>query len=287
MPNNVLLEPVQDDLPVRACGRWTAAKLDYVGRYVQAFEFAIRDKFRCRCYIDLFAGPGKNRTRETGNVLLGSPLRALTVQHPFTHYFFVDANPDNIVALRQRCAALPFNPQLMLLVGDSNQQVRAIVAAVRRLPSAIGLAFLDPQALELKWQTVAQLAQVTRMDLIIYYPHMALSRAMPKASDSPDTTAVDEFFGSRSWRQVFHGCRGAKRGLLHRELIDLYKDGLKKLGYTSVLQPGSAFSDEQVMHNSKNAALYRLLFASKDPLGHKLWLGVTRKDVNGQIRLFE
>jgi len=46
--------------------------------------------------------------------------------------------------------------------------------------------------------------------------------------------------------------------------------------------------DEPLMRNAKkNAPLYRLLFASKHPLGSEFWHNVTRRDIHGQRRLFE
>ena len=39
------------------------------------------------------------------------------------------------------------------------------------------------------------------------------------------------------------------------------------------------------MKNKKNAPLYRLLFASKNPLGVKFWREVTKVDADGQLAL--
>ena len=42
-----------------------------------------------------------------------------------------------------------------------------------------------------------------------------------------------------------------------------------------------------LMRNAKHRApLYRLLFASKHPLGHDFWGAITRRDVHGQQLLF-
>ena len=97
------LQPEDDGLPMRKAGVWAFEKLDYLSRYVSVFEASMRDKWQVRNYVDLLAGPGKNRIRGTDTVLLGSPLLALTTKYPFTGYHFVEFAQGNAEALRQRC----------------------------------------------------------------------------------------------------------------------------------------------------------------------------------------
>lgn len=74
---NYLL-PEDDGLPLGNTGKWAAIKLDYLSRYIDIFETAMRQKWRYRNYIDLFSGPGKNRERNSRQVSFGSPLLSLT-----------------------------------------------------------------------------------------------------------------------------------------------------------------------------------------------------------------
>jgi three-Cys-motif partner protein len=101
------LEPKDDGLVVRESGAWAVIKLDYLARYIDVFETAMRQKWPVRYYIDIMAGPGKNRVRESGAILLGSPILALTTRYPFTNYFFADLSEENTMSLKQRCAASP------------------------------------------------------------------------------------------------------------------------------------------------------------------------------------
>jgi three-Cys-motif partner protein len=81
------LLPEDDGLPTRVFGTWTTEKLDYVSRYIYMFETSMKGKpWRQRSYIDLYAGTGKYRAEENGEVLLGSALLALTTEYPFTYY---------------------------------------------------------------------------------------------------------------------------------------------------------------------------------------------------------
>ena len=280
------LQPQDDGLPTRLSGNWAAIKLDYLARYINMFETAMRDKWAIRNYIDLLAGPGKNRVRNSKTILLGSPLLALNIPHPFTGYYFVDKSARYTAALKQRCTSSPFNNRVDIRTGDCNELVNDIVARlIRDDKRSLNLAFLDPSGLELHWTTVAKLASLQRLDLIIYYSQMGFKRYMRMAYRSEGQTAVDLFFGSDNWREVFG--KWENKPELHRALIDLYKTQLGNLGYTEVFRGDEYVGDEPLIRNQlRNVPLYRLLFASKHNLGHKFWREVVRRDIYGQGRLF-
>ncbi len=290
------LQPQDDGLPMRPSGAWVAEKLDYLERYINIFETSMRSKpWRKRHYIDLFAGPGKCFVSETGDVYLGSPLLSLTTPHPFTDYFFVDLNPDNIATLKRRCDVSSTCDHIQYFVGDSNIVVREIVdhiLAVDRLRipgkwSSLNLTFLDPEGLELRWETVATLAQPYRMDLIIHYPQGGLNRYMGQASKAEEQTAVDLFFGGIEWRKLYEEWQNKRTHFgIHRLLMDHYKEKLQELGYKEVLRDDEVGDEPLIRNAKKKAPLYRLLFASKHPLGHDFWRKITRRDIHGQARLF-
>jgi three-Cys-motif partner protein len=288
------LLPHDDGLPMRESGEWVAEKLDYLQRYIDIFEKSMHQKpWRARHYIDLFAGPGKCVVPETGSVYLGSPLLSLTTSYPFTGYFFVDMDPNNVAALQQRCRNVLNRDQIQCFVGDCNAKVQEIVDRIQatdrqHLPnqwSSLNLAFLDPAGLDLRWDTVATLAQPYTMDLIIHYPQGGLNRYMGKACESEELTKVDHFFGGLEWREIYKGCLDKQGSCDHRLLMDLYKDKLQRLNYKEVFRDDEV-GDEPLMRNAKRKApLYRLMFASKNPLGNKFWHDVTRRDVHGKTRL--
>jgi len=111
------------------------------------------------------------------------------------------------------------------------------------------------------------------MDLIINYPEGGLNRFMPNAVVSSNWNQIDSFFGSQDWRSVFYQFRD-KSGL-HRQLIDFYKSNLIRLGYQEVIRADEIGGNEPLVRNTKEAPLYRLLFASKNPLGKKFWQEIT------------
>jgi three-Cys-motif partner protein len=153
---NAFLEPKDDGLPMRNSGPWVREKLDYLQRYIDVFETAMRRKWPSRSYIDLFAGPGKCRLPDK-SVLLGSPLLALNARYPFTSYYFVDCSNRNIEALRQRCSLYRDPDCVELMCEDADNAVQAIVQRLHTnsSESSLNLAFLDPEGLELTWDCSA------------------------------------------------------------------------------------------------------------------------------------
>jgi len=285
--DNYLL-PEEDGLAIRSYGAWTAEKLFYLSRYLRIFSTSMRDKpFRALHYIDLFAGSGKCRGGPGGPVLLGSPLLALTAPQPFDKYLFIEQDPESFAALRTRCQASPRQVHVSVLPGDANALVHDIVQEINSVDrrfregswSSLNLAFLDPEGpADLPWATVEALAGINLMDLIIHYSEGGLNRLMSTCVGSTEENAVDRFFGTRQWRQVYEKPRHG-----HRSLLDLYKDGLTRLGYKQV----RSVEEPLIRNKEKKAPLYRLIFASKHERGNEFWHAVTSRDVYGQRRLLE
>jgi len=286
------LLPEDDGLPARVFGKWTRVKLDYLKRYIDLFETSMRGKPWCaRCYIDLYAGTGKYQIEGQNGFHLGSALLSVTTKHPFTNYYFVDKSEENISILSIRCESMT-SVKKRICTGDANIKVKQIVEEIKSLErnrlkdqwTSLNLAFLDPDGLELEWKTVETLASVNKMDLIIYYSQSGLTRNFDNCINLNTDTDIDRFFGDREWRNIYRTSQHGKSSGVHRKLIDYYKHKLTNLGYKDIkdIEDGA----EPVMKNSKEAPLYRLIFASKHARGHDFWNKVIQKDAFGQTKLF-
>jgi len=283
-PSKNYLEQIDDRLPMRSSGAWAEEKLDYLARYINGFETSMRSKWPVRNFIDLLAGPGKNKIRETSAILLGSPLIALTTPYPFTGYFFVDRSEENTRALNQRCTVSPIYDRVNIRTGDCNKEVDAIIRKIKPDDSrSLNLAFLDPEGFELQWATIEKLASVRRMDLIINYSQMGIERYISQAFNSSKQTKVDLFFGGNEWRTIYATWQGKSE--LQRRLMDHYKAKLRDLGYTEVFRGEGVGTEPLIKNQEKNVPLYSLIFASKHNLGHKIWKSIIRKNVYGQTRM--
>lgn len=290
------LLPEEDGLPARESGEWVKEKLFYVQRYIDTFETAMRNKsWRRRIYIDLFSGPGKCTIRGTNEHILGSPLLALKTQHPFTGYFFNDIEQQNINVLQERSkgSSVP-QDHIHFITGDANQKVVEVVKDIEQsdrvfikgVGSCLNLAFLDPEGLELEWATVEALGKMKTMDLIIHYSQNGLTRNLDKYFNADEDTVIDRFFGDREWRNVYKNALSKRETVgIHRMLIDHYKARLGKIGYVVINDQQQTVREPLIRNTERNAPLYRLIFASKHPLGNKIWNDVTKKNYYGQQNL--
>src|SRR6185436_14386522 len=93
-----------DGLLARKSGGWAKRKHHYLRNYCGVTTVAMRNKFKL-VYLDVMAGPGKCKIKETGEEFAGSPLVAL--EHDFSEYLLIEEEPDLAAALRQRVAAHP------------------------------------------------------------------------------------------------------------------------------------------------------------------------------------
>lgn len=265
-PEKFLLDE-PDGLPTRSSQEYVLYKLNALKYYITVTNTAMRKKWTERYYIDLQAGPGKNNIGD--KVLLGSPLLALTANYPATHFWFNEYDTVNKNALTQRVSSSELNNHVDISQADVNQVVQHITQEIfhrdrtNKKPS-LNIAFLDPEGLELHWSTVAQLAQVTKMDLIINFSTNGILRSIGRKN----TEAVDRFFGTPKWREIYK----AKDSVISRRraLIDFYRQGLERFGYNINIDPNLG-GDDIAVNNSKNSQVYSLIFASKNELGDKFW----------------
>ena len=259
-----------DGLPLRCIGGWSRAKHYYLRRYIYAFTTGMRLKWHNQLYyIDLFAGPGRCRTRETEEEINGSPLLALNTKFPFTSYFFVESNKRTLNILAERCKSHQLYRKIHFIEGDCNERIDEITSKIPL--RSLSLAFIDPTGLHFKFSSMEKLSTTRKIDLIITFPDgMAINRNIKKFLKE-DTCPLDEVIGDRGWRQFKTG----------KEIIKYYREKLQSLGYKVKL------GDEIPIRSiSKKLPLYCLLFASKHPLGYKFWENIGKIEHTGQRTLF-
>lgn len=263
------LEPVDDDLPMRSSNAYAVDKLYALEAYIKMAQTAMKyQNWSSRNYIDLEAGPGKNRIGD--QVYLGSPLIALTKPDPFDRYWFNELEDEPFEALQTRISHYPRKHRVKLLQLDANEAVDLIVnkiiqedqfAASQGTRPSFNIAFLDPLGLEVQWQTVEKLGRIKKMDLIINFSTSAINRNLHQPE------VIDRYFGNQSWRQFINIGDHVQR---RRKMIDLYLEQLKQLGYWILNDDELGYHDIS-MKNTRNAEVYSLIFASKNKLGDKLW----------------
>jgi three-Cys-motif partner protein len=155
-----------DDLPESRTGEWSLEKHLRLFLYLDIFGTGIKDSFANRVYLDLYSGAGKARVTQTGELVLGSPLLALSIRDPFTKYVFCEENELFAEALRERCHRDHPAANAVVLRGDAGALVPDIL---RELPSGrdtLFFCFVDPFDLGFDFRMIERLAAGRKMDFL-------------------------------------------------------------------------------------------------------------------------
>jgi three-Cys-motif partner protein len=148
--------------------------IDTVSSAMSGKWFAIKQGVQ---YVELYAGPGRLVDESTGVEQPGSPMRALSVRKPFTHYVLSDLSQSCVDALSERVGT---RSDVEVVRGNANDADHLEHVARLLNPRALVVAYLDPaRPQDLSWTTVEYLAtKFGFIDLIINLPVNSLMRAI-------------------------------------------------------------------------------------------------------------
>jgi three-Cys-motif partner protein len=198
-----MVAEIEDGLPTPEVGRWAETKYRLIRLYDSLFATGMKDKWDERIYIDLYAGAGQSRIRGTSLVVLGSPLLALSVKHPFDKYIFCEEDPNLINALKARVTRLWPDADVTYITGDCNERINEIS---RKIPTAsanhtvLGLCLVDPFDLGIKFKSIRHLSKWYLDFLCLLALHMDANRNYSRYV-SEESQKVDEFLGSTICRK--------------------------------------------------------------------------------------
>jgi three-Cys-motif partner protein len=170
----------------------------------------------------------------------------------------------NVDALRHRTSK--FGDRVEVIHGDSNARVHDLV---RLLPAGLNLALIDPFGLaQLHFDTLRILSQVEHLDLIVNFPTSDLRRNKEHYLD-PANEVVARALGVPEWRDDLGP------GDIALEAASQFVDSLTALGYTGA-------RNRMIPIMRAGSELYRIIFASKHPVGDRIWNSVARHTPSGQ-----
>jgi len=216
------------------------------------------------CFIDLYCGPGRIQIRDTQGTRYGGALAALDASinsprgkaRPFDKIFIADLESTMVEACEQRLIAMNVGRAIDARVGSASDTATAIA---RELPRrGIHIAYLDPYSLFALPYTVLQaFSKAGNVDLVIHFAAADMSRNLqrPDLWDRFDAVAP-------GWQSVV-GNRSGKAEV-RRRFFEYWLSLVRRLGY------GVGHKARQV-NNSKGREIYRLVLASKHPLGANIW----------------
>ncbi|MFC1892421.1 three-Cys-motif partner protein TcmP [Chloroflexota bacterium] len=263
----------RDGLMPRPIRKWACHKLECFADYLDSYTRS-RPNIQ-RCYLELYASCGRCICTGTDCCIEDASLRAL--KKNLARYIFVVSTRQDAESLERLTKARSAN-NIDIITGNCNN-VKIIRQFLDLIPrSASSLAFLDPPGYRmLRWNTIKHLAahgadwKGNKMELLIAFPlEMALVRNLTR----PECQAsISRLYGDQRWVDIRkHWLEGKIRpDDVRQQLVKLFKDGLKDLGYRYVDS-------------------YRPAAFSKSPFYHLIWASdkdsgaIILKDAWGQPR---
>jgi three-Cys-motif partner protein len=249
-------------------GGWTETKHRLVSLYSELFSSGMKDKWRRRVYVELYAGAGYSRVRGTSRVILGSPLRSLTVKHPFDKYVFCEENTEKMDALKIRVKRTAPAANVAYILGNCNQLVDHILAEIPQgspQDTVLSLCFADPFDIGLKFATIRALSRRYVDFLVLLAVYSDANRAY-KRYVVEDAVKVDEFLGSETWRERWRIAQGEAIAF-PKFLATEFANSMESLGYLAT--PLHAM--KCVRSDEKNLRLYYIALFSRKELAFKFW----------------
>jgi len=234
----------------RQISKWFCHKLECFTDYIEALKDT-----RC-CYLELFAGCGSCTCKGTDCIVDGSELRALKTKNRFAKCIFVVRNQQDAENLEKLTAPLNTDNRVEIITGNCIRErvMRQVFDLIPR--SAASFALVDPPGYtRLRWSTLRKLSahgkdwSGHKMNLLIIFPlEMALLRNLTR----PECEAsINRLYGNQKWQQVRQKRLAGKIGKdkARKQLVSLFKAGLKGLGYRHVedLKP-AGFSNPPYYH---------------------------------------
>lgn len=255
-------------------GYWSEVKLDIIKEYAAAYSrilSAHKQPSLYHVYIDAFAGAGIHISKETGELVAGSPLNALAVQPPFREYHFIDLDGGKVAFLK---ATVGDRRDVHFYEGDCNVKLLTeVFPQVKYSDYRRGLCLLDPYGLHLKWPVLQTAARMKTLEIFLNFPVADMNRNVfwrhPEGVDEGDINRMNEFWGDDSWKNAAYETVPTLFGPLEEkagveEVARAFERRLKEVaGFEYVANPIP-------MRNTKGVILYYLFFASQKPVAKKI-----------------
>lgn len=268
-----------DGLTRGIVGPWSLDKHQRLRRYVYASHGA-RRRFRTEynketSFIDLYCGPGKARIRDLvpEQIIDGSAVTAAKTAAsctPYEKYVIGDLDQDFVSACAKRLHHAGAD-KIEALVGSAEET--AAVAVSKLHQKGLHFAFIDPFNADLPFSVLATLGELNRMDQLIHFSVMDLSRNLNKMKEDGRLDAL-----APGWPSAVKATMGIDE---QRMAVFKHWRGLleNKLRYR--------VSDKIVKVRGPNRAeIYWLVFASRHDLGGKLWKEIADLSPQPQHELF-
>jgi three-Cys-motif partner protein len=165
----IILED-DDSLFIPEVGQWADEKYKLVGGYCDIFTAGMKNKWENLVYVDLFAGAGYAKIKNTNKIRRSSALIALSTPAKFNKYILCEQDEKCFKALKDRVGRHFPDANVEYILGDSNRKIDDIINAIPKHSfeeRVLRFCFVDPFSMNLEFKTIEKLAQVGKIDFLI------------------------------------------------------------------------------------------------------------------------
>jgi len=252
-------------------GYWSEVKLDIVKEYASAYTTIMRKQAYIKkyLYVDAFAGAGYHILKRTGDFVRGSPLNALSIEHPFHEYHLIDLDGDKIDSLRQQVSK---QQKVFFYKGDANEVLLDKVFPLCHYADYHrALCLLDPYALNVDWKVLQTAGQMGSVE--VFYNFMIMDANMnvflrnPEKVSLEQAARMDRVWGDHTWRTAVYNPQQTLFGdtvdikYSNEDIAECFRQRLvDAAGFNYVPKP-------MPMRNEKGSVIYYLFFASPNKTG--------------------
>jgi three-Cys-motif partner protein len=269
---NETLYGIEDGLFMnqQGVGSWSADKYALVRLYAHLFTSGMKGKWPNLVYVDMYSGAGQSRIDGSGDILLGSPLIALSIDIPFDRYIFCDMNSSALEALQARVSSRFPNANATYLLGDCNTMWPQVLSLI---PSgALCLCFVDPYDLGIHFDTLQRLSANRNIDFLCLLASRTDAGRNRANYIADDSDKVDLFLGSRDWRLEQNEPAVLKQNF-GDYLCSKFAARMETLGYLP-----SPTHEMRTIKDS-NRALYRLALFARHITAKNYWTQVLKYSI--------
>lgn len=248
-------------------GGWSELKLEILRKYCAAYSPILTKRKLHHSYIDGFAGAGHHLSKQTGDLIPGSPINALEIVPPFCEYHFIDLDETRTEELRRLSQG---RANVYVYDGDCNTiLLTQVFPNIRYKEYRRALCVLDPYRLQLKWEVLQAAARERTIEVFLNFPILDMNRNVFHDVATPEKRRkMTAFWGDESWEKVAFCTEwnlfGDPEKQPNEAIVEAFRSRLREVaGFQYVPKPVP-------MRNSKNSPVYYLFFAAHQKTANKI-----------------
>lgn len=252
-------------------GAWTALKLVSLTATIDVYTTIMASNDFDYYYIDAMSGSGVVNLTDRDDTLIGSPFIAGTVaRQPFSKMYFIEKNDDRAEALRERLDYAvdeidefeQSRDDYIVFTGDANEILPTIPNRVRQekggklygingKDGAHHLSFIDNERIDVKFDTIRNLAEKMHGDLLINYQESGLNREFGDIKNGKtDWDDFVAFFGSDQVKEM-------------EESEDRFRFYLSQLQGIEAANGRRDYESLQIRGSANYSYMYRMIYAPR------------------------